>query len=134
MLNTTIDESLIEAGGQSMYMFDTEMFHSSIQPLGFNDLNWTKTQWSVSKNDYEQIEKRTSMSGFELVLKRSPIPFLMNVYLPTSLLTIISFIGFVIPVDLVPGRMALLVTIFLMLVNMSSTERNKGPRVRTGRG
>ena len=34
------------------------------------------------------------------------------------------------PVDKIPGRMALLVTTFLMLVNISSTERNKGPVVR----
>ena len=54
----------------------------------------------------------------------------MNTYLPTLLLTLASFIGFVIPVAIVPGRMALLVTIFLMLVNISSTERNRGPVVR----
>ena len=68
-----------------------------------------------------------SMSGFELVMARSLTPFLMNVYIPTYLLATASFIGFLIPVDMVPGRMALLVTIFLMLVNMSSSERNKGP-------
>ena len=56
----------------------------------------------------------------------------MNIYLPTSLLTTASFIGFLIPVDKVPGRMALLVTIFLMLVNISSTERNEGPVVSWG--
>ena len=68
-----------------------------------------------------------SLSGFELVMARSLTPFLMNVYIPTYLLTSASFIGFLIPVDMVPGRMALLVTIFLMLVNMSSSERSKGP-------
>ena len=70
-----------------------------------------------------------SLSGFTLILDRSICPFFMNIYLPTSLLTMASFIGFLIPVDKVPGRMALLVTIFLMLVNISSTERNKGPVV-----
>ena len=70
-----------------------------------------------------------SMTGFVLELKRSPIPFYMNVHLPTGLLTIISFIGFLIPVELVPGRMALLVTVFLMLVNTSSVERNRSPMV-----
>ena len=54
----------------------------------------------------------------------------MNTYLPTFLLTMISFIGFLIPVDAVPGRMALLVTTFLMLVNISSTEKDRGPEVR----
>ena len=71
-----------------------------------------------------------SRSGFTLVLERSPTPFFMNIYLPTGLLTVSSFIGFLIPVEVVPGRMALLVTTFLMLINISSTERNRGPVVR----
>ena len=72
-----------------------------------------------------------STSGFTIILERSPARFFVNIYLPTFLLTIASFIGFLIPVDMVPGRMALLVTIFLMLVNVSSTEQNRGPVVRT---
>ena len=70
-----------------------------------------------------------SLSGFVIHLERSATPFLVNTYLPTSLLTIASFMGFLIPVEKVPGRMALLVTIFLMLVNISSTERMRGPVV-----
>ena len=70
-----------------------------------------------------------SLSGFKIHLKRSPTPYFVNTYLPTCLLTIASFMGFLIPVEKVPGRMALLVTIFLMLVNISSTERMRGPVV-----
>ena len=70
-----------------------------------------------------------SLAGFDVTMKRSHTPFYMNVYLPTALLTITSLIGFLIPPDIVPGRMALLVTIFLMIVNISITERNRGPRV-----
>ena len=84
----------------------------------------------MRENDYKVKKIRMSVSGLTIELKRSPDPFLTNTYFPTGLLTMISFIGFVIPVDIVPGRMALLVTIFLMLVNMSSTERNRGPKVR----
>ena len=46
-----------------------------------------------------------------------------------DVLTLASFIGFLIPVEMVPGRMALLVTIFLMLVNIRSTEKRTGPIV-----
>ena len=53
----------------------------------------------------------------------------MNTYLPTALVTLASFIGFLIPVDMVPGRMALLVTTFLMLVNIGGTEQRTGPEV-----
>ena len=73
-----------------------------------------------------------SRSGFTLIMERSPTPFFMNTYIPTALLTLSSFIGFLIPVDMVPGRMAVLVTTFLMLVNISSTERDRGPEVRLG--
>ena len=80
------------------------------------------------KNVYMTETNETfSLTGFELVMKRSLTPFIINVYIPTYLLTTASFIGFLIPVEVVPGRMALLVTIFLMLVNMSSAEHNRGP-------
>ena len=68
-------------------------------------------------------------TGFTVKLTRSPSPFYTNTYLPTGLLTLASFIGFVIPVEIVPGRMALLVTTFLMMVNIKSTERYVGPVV-----
>ena len=45
------------------------------------------------------------------------------------MLLLISFIGFFIPVQMVPGRMALLVTIFLMLVNITTSLKATGPRV-----
>ena len=74
-----------------------------------------------------------ALSGFRIIFKRSRGPYLLNVYLPTGLLTFISFIGFHIPVDIVPGRMALLVTIFLMFVNISAQERRLKPPVRPTR-
>ena len=85
-----------------------------------------KKYWYFSKSRHENI----SLSGFTAVLERSFTPFLMNTYLPTTLLTVVSFIGFLIPVDMVPGRMALLVTIFLTLVNIRSIEQKTGPVVR----
>ena len=83
--------------------------------------------------NYEHMSMDTnetfSTSGFTLILKRNPTPFFMNIYLPTGLLTLLSFIGFLIPVEMVPGRMALIVTLFLMFVNIKSTEQSRGPMV-----
>ena len=75
-----------------------------------------------------------ALTGFMIDFNRARVPFVMNVFLPTGILTFISFIGFLIPVDIVPGRMALLVTIFLMLVNVSAQQDNKKakPMVRQG--
>ena len=80
---------------------------------------------------YNQDTNETySQTGFNLIFERSATKYFVNVFIPTSLLTIASFIGFLIPVEVVPGRMTLLVTIFLMLVNVSNTGQNRGPIVR----
>ena len=94
-----------------------DSFDLHLQPLTKN--------WHYSKSGNDNY----SISGFTAKLDRSPNKFLMNTYLPISLLTIASFIGFLIPADMVPGRMALLVTIFLMIVNIRSTEQRMGPQV-----
>ena len=78
----------------------------------------------------ENTDLRYSIAGFKMVLRRSVKPFIINVYLPTSLLVVVSFIGFLIPADMVPGRMALIVTTFLMLVNIENSHRKDGPKVR----
>ena len=103
--------------------------------LGFESNN-ENVKFDVLVNEltndhiYFDVTNETfSRSGFTLILARSPTPFFMNTYVPTALLTLSSFIGFLVPVDLVPGRMALLVTTFLMLVNISSTEKDRGPEV-----
>ena len=88
-----------------------------------------KFDLSFKKLKEEDLHSAYPTAGFSVKLARSPTPFYLSTYLPTILLTLASFIGFVIPVDCVPGRMAPLVTIFLMLVNIKSTERHVGPVV-----
>ena len=82
----------------------------------------------------ENTGLRYSIAGFKMVLRRSVKPFIINVYLPTSLLVAVSFIGFLIPAEMVPGRMALIVTTFLMLVNIENSHRKDGPKVRESAG
>ena len=104
--------------------YKTEILYMDMFDIYFSPLR--------DKTYLTQTKEMFSLAGFLVTMKRSPMPYYMNVYLPTGLLTITSLIGFLIPPDIVPGRMALLVTIFLMLVNISSTERNRGPAVRYG--
>ena len=81
--------------------------------------------------DGEERSLEYSHTGFAVTLKRVPKSYFMNTYVPSGLLALIAAIGFVIPVDMVPGRMALLVTIFLMLVNISTMVNYRGPEVNT---
>ena len=47
----------------------------------------------------------------------------LQVYLPCIFFVTISCVSFLVRPELVPGRMALLVTLFLMLVNIFNTAR-----------
>ena len=43
---------------------------------------------------------------------------------------LVSWISFLIPPDIVPGRMTLLITVFLVLVNIFNTITTNIPKVR----
>ena len=91
--------------------------------VNFEELETKTTVFKLHRN-FEH-----SVAGFQFHLKRNLTPIFIDIYLPCMMLLIISFIGFFIPVHMIPGRMALLVTIFLMLVNISSAEKSIGPNV-----
>ena len=44
--------------------------------------------------------------------------YIITCYLPSGMFVIVSWISFLVPPDIVPGRMTLLVTVFLVLVNI----------------
>jgi len=61
-----------------------------------------------------------SLAGWGMSIRRDYSPYLLKWYMPTLMLVAISGISFFIPAEIVAGRMALLITIFLMLVNVSN--------------
>ena len=56
--------------------------------------------------------------GFKIKLKRCLMSYIFRYYLSCGAIVIISQISFLIPPDQVPGRVALLSTTFLILVNI----------------
>ena len=56
--------------------------------------------------------------GIRIVMKRITTPFLLQYYFPCMTIVVVSIIGFVIPTSAIPGRIALLVTQFLTLINL----------------
>ncbi len=68
-----------------------------------------------------------SAAGFNMILKRRTLPYMLNIYIPTGGLVIISFASYLIPPESYPGRMGLLVTIFLVLTNIGTGTRAKSP-------
>ena len=67
--------------------------------------------------------------GFQIRLSRRLFPFILAYFLPSFLLVLNSFISFYIDPDVVPGRMALLITLVLMLINLSNSSRADSPKV-----
>ena len=58
-------------------------------------------------------------------LKKALIPFLpsVQVYLPSLMFVVVSWVSFTIKPEVVPGRMALLVTLFIVLINIFNSVR-----------
>jgi len=69
-----------------------------------------------------------SAVGFRVDLKRRPFQYIANFYLPSALFVVVSFASFLIPPDVIPGRMSLLVTLFLVLISIFNTVNSKSPR------
>ena len=60
-----------------------------------------------------------TITGVNIILKRNTLNLLIGgYYIPTSLFAILSMISFFINPDVVPGRMGLLVTLFLISSNV----------------
>ena len=59
-----------------------------------------------------------STVGFNIAMTRLLRPYMMKYYIPCVAIVLVSEIGFVIPLTAIPGRVALLVTQFLTLINL----------------
>ena len=57
-----------------------------------------------SKQNYVAITGNYSVAGFELILRRKVSHYIITCYLPSGMFVIISWISFLIPPDIVPGR------------------------------
>ena len=63
--------------------------------------------------------------GFNLTMKRIQQPFLLRYYLPCVAIVIVTQISFYIPPDAIPGRIVLLITLFLTIMHLLMSEQVK---------
>ena len=68
-------------------------------------------------DNYTTYFYQSTKTGVILVLKRNKVP-VSNFYMPTGIFAILSMISFVINPEHVPGRMGLLITLFLISTNV----------------
>ena len=70
-----------------------------------------------------------SVTGLEMRLVRNSQKYLYIYYLPSGLFVVVSWVGFLIPPEVVPGRMAMLITLFLVLINIFNIVTSNSPNV-----
>ena len=58
--------------------------------------------------------------------------FYKCIFVVLGLFVVVSWISFVVPPDVIPGRMALLITLFLVLVNIFNTVTSNTPKAEGG--
>ena len=109
-MNVTI-EKLILVGNVSL---DCIQFNCKVEPL------------NVMKYRFFTPDP-VSTVGFRLELERKYSKHILSYYLPSLLIVLLSWVSFVIPPKAIPGRMALLITLILVLVNMFGTVIDKRP-------
>ena len=61
-------------------------------------------------------------------LTRHAMSYMITYYLPSGLFVVVSWISFLIPPDIVPGRMSLLITLFLVLINIFNNVTTNSPK------
>lgn len=77
---------------------------------------------------YIALGKNFSVAGFEMVLQRKMSFYIVTYYLPSGLFVVVSWISFLVNPEVIPGRMTLLVTIFLVLINIFNTIQTNSPK------
>ena len=68
-----------------------------------------------------------SLTGFEVELTRHRARYVMYTHMPSALFVCVSWISFVVPVEAIPGRITLLVTLLLVLINIFNTSVDNQP-------
>lgn len=70
-----------------------------------------------------------SIGGFQFKFKRHMGKYVWNYHFPSGLFVVVSWVSFLISPSVVPGRMGLLVTLFLVLTNMFNSINASSPIV-----
>ena len=93
-------------------------FHSS-SVFNFGKATQNTDDFNLVIEDVNSNMENNTKFGFTIKMSRRLQPFIMECYLPCIAIVIVSQISFLIPLDAVPGRVALLVTQFLTLTNIN---------------
>ena len=84
-----------------------------------NTTSYTVANFNMTIDFFDGEEcTNGELIGLKIQMDRIIAPFVYEYYLPCVAIVLVSGISFVIPLTAIPGRVALLVTVFLTLTNL----------------
>jgi hypothetical protein len=92
------------------------MTFSNLSKMEADDFN-------TAYEDLNPLGDLRKFVGFQVEMKRKMSPFVMKYYLPAAGIVIVSEMSFLISPSQLPGRVALLVTLFLVLTNIFTRQQ-----------
>lgn len=92
----------------------------------FSEVEYDENQKRLQEYDinitaFNDVPK--GIVGMTFVMQRYPMPFLWKYFLPCFWLVLLTMVSFFIPPNVVPGRGGMLVTLFLVLNNVSGNAK-----------
>ena len=75
----------------------------------------------TNKTEVRKGDELSPVSGFNMLLRRKPVPYISLYFAPCFVMVITSWISFAVNFDVVPGRLGLLLTLLLMMINMNNS-------------
>ena len=88
----------------------------------------TITDLKPEERTLEMVGRLWALGGFNIVLERKILQIFVQVYLPSTLFVIASWVSFIVDPKIVPGRMGLIVITFLALINIFIGEQRMAPK------
>ena len=81
--------------------------------------NYTAVNFNITTECLDQGKtKESNRVVIKIMMRRLEMAYLLKYYAPCAAIVLVSEIGFLIPVTAIPGRVSLLVTQFLTLINL----------------
>ena len=104
----------------SYYVFDEERQRSLQYFTSITELSEQHQNVTLPSGNY-------AACGFTIKLRRMRMQNLIQVYVPSTMFVMVSWVSFLIKPEIIPGRMALLITLFLVLINIFNGVKADAP-------
>ena len=95
------------------FMYFPQILENVVDGFIINKTNLGPVKW-----EHPKLEMYWTVIGFKISLKRQVGKYIYQYYLPCFVIVITSSFSFIIPLSAVPGRVSLIVTLFLTLTNI----------------